>query len=182
MWDVLLQWFRKYQASLGYLLIASIGTGLTAAAACFFFPSVLLSFSALTFFGIAPFGFLTTLPFPLALGAFAGMMSGVAFGIFAFGILSVNQIISVSTHLNRPIVEENPPKKEYKAGKTAYDYIQAHLKDVNSHTEEFDDEYNEANSSDSSDEDSLTDSSIQPVVFASEESQREQTTYNAFCR
>ncbi|MCL9682987.1 hypothetical protein [Legionella maioricensis] len=151
MWRWIKEWYKRNRVPFAIFLGASMGIGLLIAAVCLFSPAALAAFATLTLGGVTPLSFLTAIHLPLALLALAAITSGVAFGAITIGVLVMKQFTTIGRHLWALHGGEKQPQTNPLTSGT-YHYLQAHLHGTDSYMEEYDEEYNEINSSNSSDE------------------------------
>ncbi|BCA97047.1 hypothetical protein TUM19329_34080 [Legionella antarctica] len=148
MWRLIQEWYKTNQVSLGIVVGASIGMGVISASTCLFFPSALFALSALTFLGVTPLFFLTTMNLPLAVLTVATIMTGVTFGAITVGVLVMKQLIHIGRHV-WGLCSEEKPQQDAPLIDDTYSYLNAHLQKRDSYTPqvEIDDEFIEISSS-----------------------------------
>ncbi len=178
MWRLIKEWYKRNRVSLGILLGVSISIGVIIAATCLFFPSVLVTCATLTFLGVTPLVFLTTLHLPLAAFTLAAIMTGVSFGAITAGVLAMRQLTTIGKHLRELYGEEQQQSNTLIGG--TYHYLHAHLQGNDSYTEEYDEEYNEVSSSNSSNDDDQDISTCSYDLTDSDNNLEKSIPYNTF--
>ncbi|KTD49294.1 hypothetical protein [Legionella quateirensis] len=154
MWSIIYEWFKRNKPYLTMLFLSSLAVGLLVASLSILFPPVIVTFSSLTLFGIAPLAFLATLNAPLAVFTLSAIMMGISAGVIASGIMVVKQLTTIGMHLYSLFAgEENQDAEDLATG--SYEYFNKYLQpETYEYVEEDDDEeFHELVSDSSSDDD-----------------------------
>ena len=153
MWSIINEWFKRNKPYLTMLFLSSLVVGLLVASISIIFPSVIVAFSSLTLFGIAPLAFLTTLNAPLAVFTLSAIMMGISAVVIAPGIMVVNQLINIGVHIYSLFAGEDNQEVE-DITTNSYDYLNKYLQpEFYEYGEEDDDEEFHELVSDSSSDD-----------------------------